>query len=484
MLRLTTVDDLATTLGTVVREQSMSSVDGVLDDSAQIHGLHAQDVELVNLLAGDQLVLRACQVGRLLLDHCAAGSLLLIECRIDRLEIRNASSVRTIALADCELRSAVLHGVGPTRLTRISVASRAVVSGLRAGLDLRMVTAGELLVAGQLAASPDQLTVTVADSTVLSDLTVRDLEVANLRLRDCRVSGVLTLHRATVTDELMLEKVRCAGRLVLDGVRSGTPILVRGCALADGVDAVRLAQTGNRPPAARADLVAARFESTTVAGPLSVAVRTGPDRIVLADTGVTGQLRFPPGSACFRLVGSTTVADVELTARPIRGTRAAEALVAERFGTAGVVELGTVRSALSLRRRSTEEDLFYYLQRRAEAQATPGPRGWWARAVLGGVLGWGVRLRAPLRALLLGIAGTAAAVHLVGVLRPPGESLWSAPAVGRSVEVAAALWLNVGTGLPNDLDGGGWTAVSDVSAAGGLLLLTVLVGVAIRKLVR
>jgi hypothetical protein len=61
-----------------------------------------------------------------------------------------------------------------------------------------------------------------------------------------------------------------------------------------------------------------------------------------------------------------------------------------------------------------------------------------------------------------------------GTGRPwDGASPWRRP-----------LWSNSGTGLPNDLKGSGWTAVSVVSASAGLVLLTVLVGVALRKFVR
>lgn len=485
MLRLTTLGDLAQAIGGVPRDESLVVSEGTLAEPVTVQGLHAERVELTSLLAAGQLVLRGCRMDRLVLDHCAVGSLLLVGCRIGRLEIRNAISIRSIALADCELSSALLHGVGDTRLNQVSVATRTVVSGLRASLHLRMLTGAELLISGQLSAAPDQITMTVADSTLTSDLAVRDVEVANLRIRECRIGGSAILHRTTVAAELHVVRLRCGGRFVLDGVTCGSPVVIRGCELADGMNALRLAQarptpSGGRPVAA----VAARIEGSTVAGPLSVVVSTPSDRIVLADTSVTGQLRFPPASARYHLVGATAVADVELTAWPIRTVRAAEELVAERFAQSGVTELATMRTALGLRGRSGEEDLLYYLQRRAEARIMPGPRGWWARLVLGGVLGWGVRLRAPIRALATGVATTAVAIYLTGMLRAAGDGFWSWAAAGRCVGLAAALWFNVGTGLPNDVDGGGWTAVSDASAAFGLVLLTVLVGVAIRKLVR
>ncbi len=69
---------------------------------------------------------------------------------------------------------------------------------------------------------------------------------------------------------------------------------------------------------------------------------------------------------------------------------------------------------------------------------TPGPRGWWARFVLGGLLGWGVRLRAPLRALFAGVSVTATGLYLVGTLRPDGAGFWNWAALGRCVAVAAA----------------------------------------------
>ena len=50
-------------------------------------------------------------------------------------------------------------------------------------------------------------------------------------------------------------------------------------------------------------MVAARIEASTVTGPVSVVVNTPSDQIVLADTSIVGQLRFPPASACYRILG-------------------------------------------------------------------------------------------------------------------------------------------------------------------------------------
>jgi hypothetical protein len=480
VLRVRSLGDLGEVLGVVPQERSLVAVGGSLTESVTVQGANAEHLELVRLLGAEQVVFRECQFERLVLDHCAAGGLLLVDCRIGRVEIRNAVAIRGLTVADCDLRSISVHGAGQTRLHRLSVSTRTAVSGIRAELDCRRVNTGELVVTGQLAARPDRIAVRATETTVTGDLTVRDLELGTVELRDCRVGGQLTLHRLTAVHQLLLDRLRCESRLVLDGVSCGTPLVLRDSTLRDGLDALRLAQL----PELRRAATAACIEGSTIDGSLSVVTAPPSDEIALTNTTVSGQLRFPESSACYRIAGSTNVADVELSGRPMRTVRAAVAFLAGRFAEPGANEYGVVRAALARRHRPSEEDLLYFLQRQAEARATPGVRGWWDRWVLGEVLGWGVRLRAPLRSFAVGVLLTSLAVFASGMLRAEGERFWSLAAAGRCLVVAAALWLNVGTGLPNELSGGTWTAVSVVTAGMGLLLLTVLVGVAIRKLVR
>lgn len=49
---------------------------------------------------------------------------------------------------------------------------------------------------------------------------------------------------------------------------------------------------------------------------------------------------------------------------------------------------------------------------------------------------------------------------------------------------AAQLWFNVGVGLPEGLTGTGWAAFAVACTAAGLVLVTALIGIGIRRLVR
>src|SRR5262249_41001608 len=126
-----------------------------------------------------------------------------------------------------------------------------------------------------------------------------------------------------------------------------------------------------------------------------------------------------------------------------------------------------------------EEDLCYYLQRDAEARNLARPGRWLHRWLFGGVLGWGVLILPPARALAVGIILTG--LVLTGTGASPAVE---AGDLGGAMTLAAALWFNVGPGLPQPLTPTPWSALAVACTAAGLILITVIVGVTIRKLVR
>jgi hypothetical protein len=76
------------------------------------------------------------------------------------------------------------------------------------------------------------------------------------------------------------------------------------------------------------------------------------------------------------------------------------------------------------------------------------------------------------------------ALHAAGPLRASGQGVTDPVSAGKSLLLALALWLNVGTGLPSELKSGQWTALAVAFASAGLLFTTLIVGIVIRKLVR
>lgn len=96
----------------------------------------------------------------------------------------------------------------------------------------------------------------------------------------------------------------------------------------------------------------------------------------------------------------------------------------------------------------------------------------------------GVRARNPARVLGLCVLLTGAAFHLAGVGREPGRGLMDAVVMGKSLVLALALWLNVGTGMPSELKTAEWSALAVAFTVAGMLFTTLIVGIVIRKLVR
>lgn len=98
----------------------------------------------------------------------------------------------------------------------------------------------------------------------------------------------------------------------------------------------------------------------------------------------------------------------------------------------------------------------------------------------GQCFGWGVTFIHPLRTLLVGMLATAG---LIFVLNPSVKSDW----LGRATDAltsALGLWFNVGTGMPDGMRSAGWGLAAVVCTAMGISIITVLTGVAIRRLTR
>jgi len=123
--------------------------------------------------------------------------------------------------------------------------------------------------------------------------------------------------------------------------------------------------------------------------------------------------------------------------------------------------------------------LVYFAQRRAETRREQGLRKL-SGILKGSVLGWGVRLWPPARALLLGYLLTALAIcvrlrHGRGGIVDHFKS---------ALAISASLWFNVGVGLPKEVHGSGWGILAVLLTLGGVSGVTVIIGIAIRRLVR
>ena len=121
----------------------------------------------------------------------------------------------------------------------------------------------------------------------------------------------------------------------------------------------------------------------------------------------------------------------------------------------------------------------YFALREAEQEEATGVRRatMWLR---GQFFGWGVTFWHPLRTLLGAVLLTASVVFMLN----PAESDGSLTRVVDALTAALGLWFNVGTGMPDGLDGPGWALAAVACTALGIAIITVLTGVAIRRLTR
>ena len=444
-------------------------------EPVQLEGVRAGRLELHDVLVDSQLVLRGCFIDSLVISGCRAASILLVNCHISQLAVRKLAAAENLVISGGEYVYVAVHDVGAVSLLDARCSGTVTITGPRRDVRAIRLTCGDLTIAEQVSARSASAQITLAECEIVGSLRVRDLHVSVVSVRQCHLERHLFLQRLVVSEALLIDQVRCVLHATLDCVTvAADRAEIVGCAFGDGLDARRLARS--EPGSGRFVL---RMLQSGVSGSLRFTVDAEPGRVLLHDTTVAGRLDFPEATAECELAGSTVIADLELPGTPMRTVRDIRSFVQARFGSSRVLGLAALRQALASRQRMTESDLCYFLQRNAEADQQHRTARWLAKTVFGGVLGWGVRWWEPFRALLAGILLTGL-VLFTRDARP-------VPLPVRLVDnlvLAAALWLNVGTGSPQLLTSPGWAAAATALTAAGLILITVLVGITIRRLIR
>jgi hypothetical protein len=470
--RIRGLADLAGHLQGEIDGRSCRIRDVEIDDGpVQIEGLQADRLEIGNLDVMGLVVFRDCFVADLQIVGCGAEGVLLIGCRVERLVVRNLARGTRLRISGGDFGRIAVHDVVDVAIDATECGSSLSISGVRRHVSLDRVTAGSITIAEQLGVDPGA-EVTVVGTRVIDNFEVHDLHLAALCMTDSRVDRHLWLRRLTVDRELTLDEVRCESCLLLDGITCEGPVTLSRCILRDGVEGARLRRRAAGEPVLHLD-------RSRVGASMSVTLATEPGEVVLHDTEVEGQIVFPDPAPCYRMTGATTVARIDVPETAMRTTRRMEELAVRSFGERSAAVYGVMRSSFGRRQRLFEEDLCYFLQRTAESRDLRPPARWVARYLYGAVFGWGVRILPPVRAMALGIGLTAVVLDLAAPpsVVPDGDA-------GSAVTLAGALWFNVGTGLPSQLTSAAWSAIAVGLTAVGLLLLTVIVGITIRRLVR
>jgi hypothetical protein len=362
------------------------------------------------------------------------------------------------------------YEVARLTLSELSVEGVVLLDSIRSGCDVNRLMCRTLLIENDVPTeAAGELRLTTVD--VVDEIRVAAIQVAALtavRL-DCRD---LDLRQPTA-EAITLGDLRVRGSLNLQDPRpahSALAVAVSG--RCEDVQFTAAPHGGD---------ITVTTDGLVVDGNLDV---SGPAAVVLRNTSVRGELTRRPTAAGYQgalsIAEGTVVNAATVPDPPIRSVAAVQRLCRDLLGSDGVRELSILRQSLA--GRPDEQDVAYYALRQAEAlQAPPLLRA--GLLLRGLLLGWGVRLRQPVLTLAGAVLFTAAVIHVDGFVRH-GERILSGGAYGRALGLAAALWFNVGVGLPNELSGGGWTAASVVMSTAGLILITIIVGVALRRLVR
>ena len=475
-----TLEELAT-IGRqrTVDGRSLSLHRDDIDSPLLLDTVSADRIAFAHMSLDGPLTIRSCHIEELVVDHLTADALLVTNSRIGKLTVRNASIGCEVTVTDTSLVSLDIHSCGEVRLQRLRAEQLAQLTALRGSVQISSSRVAALTFKSQVAAGRlGRPRVEAQDLRVTEELTFDDLWLSALMLNDVVTRG-LSLRRVRLDDPLATTQLRCS-----DAVR------INGLVIPAGDSSI--ADSDIRGPVDLRDLelhsdqssVSARlsFSNTTLAR-LTVGSEA-PAVISLLNTSVTGALGIPSGRSRYELREGCSVGDLELAGQTFRNAEQIHSFLNRTFTDVTATALESVRAALAKRNRNREVDQLYYLTRQQEAAVLPRARRYLARGVVGGVLGWGVRARNPVRVLLLGIVLTAVGLHLAGSMRASGQSLVSVNAAAKALILAFALWLNVGTGAPSQLESPAWTALAVTFTAAGLLFTTLIVGIVIRKLVR
>lgn len=472
MRHLTSLADIATRLGGVLDGRSARVVAAYVDDGpVLVEGVQADRLEFDDLEVQGAFVFRNCFVADLQVNRCGADGVLLIGCRVERLVVRNLARGTHLKISGGNFVRVAVHDAVDVSLDATECDSSLTVTGVRRSVSLDRVTAGSVTIAEQLDVDRGA-EILVAGTRVVDNLEVHDLHLARLSLTDSVVDHHLRLRRLILDEACMLDSVRCESRVLLDSVTCDGPVTLARCTLRDGLEGTRLRRRSRASPVLTLD-------RSRVGVSMSVSLATEPGDVLLKDTEVDGRIAFPEPSPRYRMTGTTVVAEIDVPGASLRTTGRIDGLAVRTFGETSAAVYGVMRSSFCSRQRQYEEDLCYFLQRNAESDDLRSPARWVARYLYGSVFGWGVRILPPVRAMGLGIVLTAVILDLTAPTSvvPDGD-------VGSAVTLAGALWFNVGTGLPSQLSSAAWSAVAVTLTALGLLLITVIVGVTIRRLVR
>lgn len=477
-----TADAIAATLNGSADADSVVVDGGRLDGPATVSGARLARLEIRDVVCRGDLTITGCRIDVLEISQLqlARGSAFALhDSVVDTIELRSFSGRGPASLDRVRAAAMTLHDIDRVSLLACAADAAIALSRIRGSLGLNDIACGELVIRDM---DDDELSIRLRDVSCRRELEVHSGSLRDIRLSEVRAEAVRVHRIVTRTEQAGLALEGCAteGDLTLDTFTN-----TRGPSL--GVRQSRLGGSlllGALDVPAEIEAVA-ELDDCFIAGDLRIAKQppTAPPCRV-RETSVAGTLRLasleslpPAGSRGVVTLEGSSVGDMTLPVDRLRTRTAVERLAEQLFGSSTVDGLAALRTALAGQHRPLDEDAVYAVLQDQLSERSGTRRAW--RALLGDVFGWGVRLGPPARALLVLIIATTAVVFAVA----SGNGGVAHRAMTASLR-AIGLWTNVDVNLAGEPTSDAYAVLRVVSGAGGIVLITVLVGIVIRKLVR
>lgn len=442
----------------------------VLDRKVKMEDLRGSVWSITKSTFERGLVVAGARWESLMVRECAAESVILEDCVIDELDVRELMG--RLVLTRCRVLRLRVHDTRRVAATDFDFGT-AQISGIERSLRLTHV-AGKRMRLEECRGS-DELELRIRDAQLREDLLVEDCESISIFLKTSVIRR-LSVNRCLLS-QFDAAEVEVRGRTSLSDLKGdgeASPAVSLGGHFRGSVELsvskgpITLACTNSGPK---------RVEGTSIEGDLTV---SGDIRVELLQGRISGTLRAISGEVQPRVTLRPQFALERVAVQEdttIRGVRDARAAGLAILGAADVNALATLRRSLEARPRL--QDQVYFAERCLIGSG-------WLDWVKRWVFGYGVRFLEPLGALVLGILVTALVIWALGLRTARYASRGEMPFDGllSSFVEAAQLWFNVGVGLPAYLSGPGWAAAAVVCTIIGLVLVTTLIGIGIRRLVR
>lgn len=461
MVVVRTLDELAKVVGGDAPHAGAFQSDGggYLNEELRVEGLVADHVILDRLASRHPLTLSRCSIDRLHIRRCVLGDgLEVVDSTVGAFDMRSCKNASPVAVRTSRVLELRVHALRAIDINEVDIPGACVVSSPQGGVELANTRAGEV--------------------RIEADTPNYNCSLVRLRRVDSRGSILL---QGLLAQDVRLEQVAARRievrhislrTLVLDETRSEGIIRLAGLSPQDA-DTAKVVCTGR----------AERFEAHTLRGAVAELGQLDTDLLSLRrgrfmlDEVRTSLLRLgkEDDAPSVHVSSRSQIQRLEIFDPSIRRVADVAAFATKTLGGASSTELDLLHRSMDS--YPPAQDLVFVEMSRRAANS----RGWAGLPgrVFGEILGWGVLLLPPIITLAVFVLATAG-VLLVG----QGAETMSPGSTIDSLVVAAALWMNVGTGLSAEMDGMRWTAAATACTAVGMVLITAAVGIAIRKLVR